>query len=172
MTFAVHLSMPGYTCEYMCIPFSVIREISGQLITTVSLAHNIQLGGFYVWSSVYGPPPNTHTPHPKWCMKLQNVNLAVKDGHNPFHSQSHTEAEILLVRCGNRQSGNTNEYSSHSLSTFICYNFLVGSKHKISSQQNSWRTIYNSRTLQTLDRLDHNDSHHDVETSSLSIVGC
>ena len=22
MTFAVYLSMPGYTCEYMCIPFS------------------------------------------------------------------------------------------------------------------------------------------------------
>ena len=22
MTFAMYLSMPGYTCEYMCIPFS------------------------------------------------------------------------------------------------------------------------------------------------------
>ena len=57
--FAVHLSMPGYTCEYMCIPFSVIREISGQLITTISLAHNINL--VVSMSECLLTTPPTHT---------------------------------------------------------------------------------------------------------------
>ena len=60
MTFVVHLSMPGYTCEHMCIPFSVIREISGQLITTISLAHNINLV-VSVSDRVFTDHPPAHT---------------------------------------------------------------------------------------------------------------
>ena len=49
----------------------------------ISLAHNINL---VVSMSVFADHTHhTHTPHPKWCMKLQNTNLVVKDGHNPFH---------------------------------------------------------------------------------------
>ena len=50
----------------------------------ISLAHNINL--VVSMSECLLTTPNTHTPHHKWCMKLQNINLVVKDRHNPFHS--------------------------------------------------------------------------------------
>ena len=53
---------------------SVIREISGQLITTISLAHNINL--WFPCLRVYWPPSNTHTlptPNGAWSFRTSTI---------------------------------------------------------------------------------------------------
>ena len=97
---------------------------------------------FHVWVFTDHPPTHTHSP-PQMVHEASEHQLGCEGRAQPISLPSHTQAEILLVRCGgDRQSRNTNEYCSHLLPlqlTVICYNFLLGSKHKISSQQNSWR---------------------------------
>ena len=107
MTFAVYLSMPGYTCEYMCIPFSYcynLRWINYHNINlVVSMSERLLI------------TPSTHSP-PQMVHEALEHQLGCEGQAQPISLPSHTQAEILQVRCGgDRQSGNTKEYCSHLL---------------------------------------------------------
>jgi len=55
--------------------------------------------------------PNTHSP-PQMVHEASEHQLGCEGWAQPISLPSHTQAEIVLFRCGgDRQSGNTNEFA-------------------------------------------------------------
>ena len=81
----------------------------------ISLAHNINLV-VSMSECLLTTLQHTHSP-PQMVHEASEHQLGCEGRAQPIPLPSHTQAEILLVRCGgDKQSRNSNEYCSHLLS--------------------------------------------------------